>query len=151
MPPWLARVLLFHPELYVGLSLFLDLCPVSDVKAHGDGQQAIREAFEMRRALWWAGMWLRLLIVGVVALVAIFDWRWFSGYVARQASGALGRTVVVERNLDVDSTWPPSIQAEQVRLAVLDWSWIKDYVVRKASEALGRTVVVEGNLDVDFT
>src|SRR5262245_16558487 len=105
----------------------------------------------MRRALWWAGMGLRLLIVGVVVLVAIFDWHWFSGYVARQASEAIGRTVVVERNLDVDFTWPPSIQAEQVRLAVWDWSWIKDYVVRRASEALGRTVVVEGNLDVDFS
>jgi len=105
----------------------------------------------MRRALRWAGIGLRLLVVGIVVMVAVFDWHWFSGYVARKASEVLGRTVVIEGNLDVDSTWPPLIQAEQTRLAVFEWSWIKGYVVRRVSEALGRTVVIEGKLDIDFT
>src|SRR5215467_10264502 len=105
----------------------------------------------MRRAVWWRSLGLRLLGVGIIILVVGFDWYWFSGSTARKARGALGRTVVIEGNLDVDSTWPPLIQAEQVRVAGLDLSWIKGYMVRKVSEALGRTVVVEGKLDVDWT
>ena len=76
---------------------------------------------------------------------------WFSGAVARQAREALGRTGVIEGDLDADGTWPPLMRAEPVQMGVLDWSWIKGYVVRKASEALGRTVVVEGALDVDWS
>src|SRR5262245_9087826 len=80
-----------------------------------------------------------------------FDWHWFGGSMARKASEALGRTAVIEGNLDIDSTWPPLMRAEQVRVAGLNLSWIKGYVVRKVSAALGRTVVIEGNLDVDLT
>ena len=39
----------------------------------------------MHRALWWASMGLRLLVVGLVGLVAVCDGPWFSGAVARQA------------------------------------------------------------------
>ena len=96
-------------------------------------------------------MGLRLLVVGMVGLVAVCDGHWFSGSVARQAREALGRTVVIEGDLDADGTWPPLMRAEPVQMGVFDWSWIKGYVVRKASEALGRTVVVEGALDVDWS
>jgi uncharacterized protein involved in outer membrane biogenesis len=105
----------------------------------------------MRKAIWWTSLGLRLLGVGIVMLGAGFDWYWFGGSMARKVSGTLGRTAVIEGNLDVDSTWPPLIRAEQVRVAGLNLSWIKGYVVRKVSEALGRTVVIEGNLDVDLT
>ena len=96
-------------------------------------------------------MGLRLLVVGMVGLVAVCDGQWFSGSVARQAREALGRTGVIEGDLDADGTWPPLMRAEPVQMGVFDWSWIKGYVVRKASEALGRTVVVEGPLDVDWS
>ena len=76
----------------------------------------------MRRAIWWRSLGLRLLGVGLIILGASFDLYWFSGSTARQARGALGRTVVIEGNLDVDSTWPPLIQAEQVRVANAAWS-----------------------------
>ena len=105
----------------------------------------------MLRAIWWASIGRRLLVVGIVVLVVVFDWHWFSGYVVRKASEALGRTAVIEGNLDTHFTSPPLIRVEQIQLAVFNWNWIKGYVVQKASEALGRTVVVEGNLDVDFT
>ena len=96
-------------------------------------------------------MGLGLLVVGMVGLVAVLDWQWYSGSVARQAREAQGRPVVIEGALDADGTWPPLIRAEQVRMGVFDWSWIKGYVVRKASETLGRTVFVEGALDVDWS
>jgi uncharacterized protein involved in outer membrane biogenesis len=76
----------------------------------------------MRRAIWWASIGLRLLVVGIVVLVAVFDWSLIKGYVVQKASEALGRTVVVEGNLDVDFTWPPLIRAEQVRVANAPWS-----------------------------
>jgi AsmA family protein len=80
-----------------------------------------------------------------------FDWHWCIGSMARKRREALGRPVVIEGNLDGDSTWPSLVRAEQVHLAIFDWSWIKGFVVRKASEALGRPVVIEGNLEVDWT
>ena len=46
-------------------------------------------------------MALGLLIVGLVVLVLVFDWNWIKGYVAREASKALGRAVVIEGDLDV--------------------------------------------------
>ena len=105
----------------------------------------------MRRAIGWTSLGLRLLVVGIVMLGAGFDWHWCMGSVARKTREALGRPVVIEGNLDGDSTWPLLIRAEQIHLAVFDWSWIKGSVVRKVSEALGRPVVIEGNLEVDWT
>ena len=105
----------------------------------------------MRRAFWWAGMGLRLLVVGTIILMALCDWTWCSGSVARKACEVLDRRVAVEGKLDADGTWPPLLRAEPVQMALFDWSWLKDFVVRKASEALGRTVVIEGKLDVDWT
>ena len=54
--------------------------------------------------------------------MGVFDWSWIKGYVVRKASEALGRTVVVEGNLDVDWSWTPLIRAEQVRVANAPWS-----------------------------
>ena len=96
-------------------------------------------------------MGLRLLVVGMVGLVAIYDGQWLSGTVARQEREVLGRTGVIEGDRDADGTWPPLMRAAPVQMGVLDWSWIKGSVVRKASEILGRTVVIEGNLDIDWT
>jgi uncharacterized protein involved in outer membrane biogenesis len=50
------------------------------------------------------------------------DGHWYSGSVARKASEAIGRPVVIEGNLDIDWTWPPLIRAEQVRVANAPWS-----------------------------
>jgi hypothetical protein len=105
----------------------------------------------MRSAIRGASMGRRLLVVGMVGLVAVLDGPWFRGAVAGQAREALGHTVVVEGHLDADGTWLPLPRAAQAHLAVLDWRWIKGYVVRKASEALGRAVVVEGDLEVDWS
>src|SRR4029453_18856167 len=101
------------------------------------------------RARGWARMGLRLLVVGMVGLVAVCDGQWFGGSIARQARRALGPKGVIEGDVDADRTGPPLMRAEPVQMGVLDWSWIKGYVVRKASEALGRTGGVEGTLYVD--
>src|SRR5919204_214902 len=76
----------------------------------------------MRGGLWWTGIGLSLLAIGLVVLVVVFGGNWIKGYIARQASEAIGRTVVIEGDLHVDFTWPPRLQAEQVRVANAAWS-----------------------------
>ena len=76
----------------------------------------------MRRIVWWAGLGLGLLAVSTVVLMLVFEWNWLRGYVAQKASAAIGRTVVIEGDLDVDLTWPPLIRVEQVRVANAPWS-----------------------------
>jgi uncharacterized protein involved in outer membrane biogenesis len=94
----------------------------------------------------WTGIALGLMIVGIVVLILVFDWHWIKGSVARKASAAIGHTVLLAGDLDVDRPWPSTVQ-----MGIFDWHWIKGYVARNASAALGRTVVIEGALDVDLT
>jgi hypothetical protein len=70
----------------------LEPCSLSPgVKAHGEGQEATRGASEMRRALWWAGMGLRLLVVGTIMLMAVAVTG--TGVVARWSSGKVWKKV----------------------------------------------------------
>ena len=76
----------------------------------------------MRTVLKWTGIALGLLMVGIVVLVLVFDWNWIKGYVARKASEALGRTVVIEGDLDVELSWSPLVRIDHLRVANASWS-----------------------------
>ena len=76
----------------------------------------------MQTVLKWIGMALGLLIVGLVVLVLVFDWNWIKGYVEREASKALGRTVVIEGDLDVKLSWSPLVRIDRIRIANASWS-----------------------------
>src|ERR671925_684424 len=76
----------------------------------------------MRTVIKWTGIALGLLMVGIVVLVLVFDWNWLKGYVARRASAALGRTVVIEGDLDVALSWSPLVRIARIRVANAAWS-----------------------------
>ena len=76
----------------------------------------------MQTVIKWTGIALGLLIVGIVVLVLVFDWNWIKGYVAREASKALGRTVVIEGDLDVKLSWSPLVRIDHMRIANASWS-----------------------------
>jgi AsmA family protein len=76
----------------------------------------------MQTVIKWIGIALGLLIVGLVVLVLVFDWNWIKGFVEREASKALGRTVVIEGDLDVKLSWSPLVRMDHVRIANASWS-----------------------------
>src|SRR4029453_4721684 len=76
----------------------------------------------MQTVLKWIGMALGLLVVGIVVLVLVFDWNWLKGFVEREASKALGRTVVIEGDLDVQLSWSPLVRMDHIRIANAPWS-----------------------------
>ena len=76
----------------------------------------------MQTALKWIGMTLGLVLVGLVVLGLVFDWNWIKGFVEREASQALGRTVVIEGDLDVQLSWSPLVRMDHIRIANAPWS-----------------------------
>ena len=76
----------------------------------------------MQTALKWIGMTLGLVLVGLVVLGLVFDWNWIKGFVEREASQALGRTVVIEGDLDVQLSWSPLVRLDHIRIANAPWS-----------------------------
>ena len=76
----------------------------------------------MQTVIKWIGMALALLIVGIVVLVLVFDWNWIKGFVEREASKALGRTVIIEGDLDVQLSWSPLVRMDHMRIANASWS-----------------------------
>jgi AsmA family protein len=76
----------------------------------------------MQTVLKWIGMALGLVIVGLVVLVLVFDWNWIKGFVEQEASKALGRTVVIEGDLDVQLSWSPLVRMDHIRIANAPWS-----------------------------
>jgi len=76
----------------------------------------------MRTVLKWTSIAFGLLIVGIIVLVLAFDWNWLKGYAARQASEALGRTVMIEGDLNVKLSWSPLVRIDRLRVANAAWS-----------------------------
>ncbi len=76
----------------------------------------------MQTVIKWIGIALGLLMVGIVVLVLVFDWNWIKGFVEREASKALGRTVVIEGDLDVQLSWSPLVRMDHIRIANASWS-----------------------------
>src|SRR5919109_1761617 len=76
----------------------------------------------MQTLIKWIGIALGLVVVGIVVLVLVFDWDWIKGYVEREASKTLGRTVVIEGDLDVKLSWSPLVRIDHIRIANAPWS-----------------------------
>jgi uncharacterized protein involved in outer membrane biogenesis len=70
----------------------------------------------------WTTIVLALLVVGVVLFIAVFDWNWARGIVASKASQAIGHTVTIAGDLDMDWSWPPTIRVDNIRVANAAWS-----------------------------
>jgi len=76
----------------------------------------------MRAVFRWIGIALALLAVAIVVLVLVFDWNWVKDYVAGKASDALGQTVTITGDIDVDLALKPNVRVEGIRIDNADWS-----------------------------
>jgi uncharacterized protein involved in outer membrane biogenesis len=77
---------------------------------------------KMQTVIKWIGIALGLLVVGIGVLVLVFDWNWIKGSLEREASKALGRTVVIEGDLDVKLSWSPLVRMEHMRMGQPNWT-----------------------------
>lgn len=69
------------------------------------------------------GLSVLLLALGVVALVALWDWNWFKPLVERRVEAETGRRFDIAGDLDVDLGWPSArVRADRIRLANAPWS-----------------------------
>jgi AsmA family protein len=75
----------------------------------------------MRIILKWLGIGVVCLIVCVVLLFVTFEW-WGKSIIAQRASAAIGRTILLDGDLDVAWSWTPRISMERIRVANADWS-----------------------------
>jgi hypothetical protein len=70
----------------------------------------------------WLGVAL-IVIVPVLAVgVLLIDWNWVKGAAGDRLSGALGREVAIDGDLDIDFGWVPRVTATGVRVANADWA-----------------------------
>jgi uncharacterized protein involved in outer membrane biogenesis len=90
----------------------------------------------------WVGIGFLALVAVVVGgagiALALFDPNDARGFIARQASSALGREVAIDGNLSVDWGDPIHIHVEGVRVANVEWSDEKNMAELKALDALLR-------------
>ncbi|MES2883312.1 MAG: AsmA family protein [Pseudomonadota bacterium] len=61
-------------------------------------------------------LWFILPVLLLVLLVIFWDWNWFKPLVQKQASAALGRTVLID-DLDVTPSWHPDVVLSGVTVA----------------------------------
>jgi uncharacterized protein involved in outer membrane biogenesis len=71
----------------------------------------------------WSGGVLAFLVLGLAILIAVWDWNWFRGPVARVASARMHREVTIAGNLDVHPwSWQPSATVDGVHIANPTWA-----------------------------
>jgi uncharacterized protein involved in outer membrane biogenesis len=71
----------------------------------------------------WIGSILALLVVALAILIAIWDWNWFRGPVARFASARIHREVTITGDLEVHPfSWQPSATVDGVQVANPAWA-----------------------------
>ncbi|MFC3069468.1 AsmA family protein [Phenylobacterium soli] len=89
---------------------------------HARARDAERPRSRHRAALVTGAVFLALaLLIGFI--VAIWDWNWFRGPVARIASARLHRQVTITGNLDVNLwSWTPSATVDGVHVANPAWA-----------------------------
>lgn len=89
--------------------------------AHPDDHRSLLPALE-RRALAWLGGLLVAMIAVVVLVVALFDWNWLRGPIARYASDATGREVRIDGDLKVHLlTWTPTVSVAGLKVGQPAW------------------------------
>ena len=93
---------------------FSPVCPMPH-RACGTGADNRHMA---HRSLKWAGGVFLALAVLAVLFVALFDWNWLRGPIARWATEKTGRELALNGDLSVKLRWPlPRIRAEGVTFA----------------------------------
>lgn len=71
-----------------------------------------------RKALTWTGAILGLLVIAVAILIAVWDWNWFRGPLARVAAARMHREVTITGDLKVHPfSWQPSATVDGVHIA----------------------------------
>ncbi len=76
-----------------------------------------------RRATAWIGGGLAVLAILIGVLIAIWDWNWFRGPLARIASARMHREVTIAGDLKVHPfSWRPSATVDGVRIANPAWA-----------------------------
>ncbi|QOW22687.1 AsmA family protein [Novilysobacter avium] len=73
-----------------------------------------------RRHPWWTA--LAVVVLGLIVLVALWDWNWFKAPVERQVENRTGREFRIKGDLDVDLGWTPTIRANDVHFANAKWA-----------------------------
>lgn len=70
----------------------------------------------------WIGIIGLALVVGIIGVTLFMDWNWAKGRIARAASNAIGQTVTIAGNVDVD-LWSrtPRLRAEDVQIDNVEW------------------------------
>ncbi|PWC34024.1 AsmA family protein [Azospirillum sp. TSO35-2] len=93
----------------------------------------------MKAVFKWIGYGLLgivgLAVVGVAAVLLLFDWNDARGFVARHASAALNREVAIDGDLRVHLGNPIRIHIEGLRVANAEWAEDKDMLAIKAIDA----------------
>ena len=72
---------------------------------------------------------LGALVLGVLVLVALWDWNWLRGPIERIVQAQTGRTFDIGGNLDVDLGRVTIVRMDAVRFGNADWSRPRDMVV----------------------
>jgi len=76
-----------------------------------------------RKALYWTGGVLALLALLVAILIAVWDWNWFRGPIARYASARTHREVAINGDIKVHLlTWQPSATVSGVTIGNPKWA-----------------------------
>ncbi|HKR87511.1 MAG TPA: AsmA family protein [Phenylobacterium sp.] len=76
-----------------------------------------------RKAMTWTGAVLGLLVIAVAILIAVWDWNWFRGPLARVASARMHREVTISGDLKVHPfSWRPSATVDGVHIANPHWA-----------------------------
>jgi uncharacterized protein involved in outer membrane biogenesis len=76
-----------------------------------------------RKTMAWIGGVLAVLVLAIPILIAIWDWNWFRGPVARIASARMHREVTIDGALNVDLwSWQPSATVDGVKVANPAWA-----------------------------
>ncbi|WP_431855614.1 AsmA family protein [Azospirillum sp.] len=101
--------------------------------------------------------WIGIGLLGLVALVAVgagialavFDWNDARGFVARQATKALGREVAIDGTFSVKIGDPIRIHVEGLRVANVEWAAEKTFAELKVLDAEVRLwPLLRGNIEV---
>ena len=74
----------------------------------------------VRRHPWLAA--LAVLVVGMIALLLLWDWNWFKGPIERTVERRTGRALHIDGNLDVDLGRIASVRADRIRFANAPWA-----------------------------
>lgn len=96
--------------------------PEHEIEVAGDGQAVLATRPHQRLPLWLAGGFA-LLVAAIALLIAIWDWDWFRGPVARYASARTHRTVRIDGHLKAHIlTFTPQVWVTGLKIGNPKWA-----------------------------